>query len=339
MKSEDRFVERLREAIAGSDDLVVGPGDDAAVFRSEGLLVVTTDTLVEGVDFLAGEDPGRLGHRAMSVALSDIAAMGAWPAFFLLTIGFPASAAEELPLAIALAAARRAQEYGAVLAGGDLTRADQTFLSVAVWGRPAGEPIRRTGARAGDSLFLSGSPGEAAAGLALAKARAGLPAGATAAGWTPEDLPVPERTRLLAAYREPEPRLALGRALATDGLASAAIDVSDGLGLDAARLARASGVRLVIEGDCLPLSPALRSFADVSGTDPVETALEGGDDYELLFTVPPASAGRFSDPPPGWGVEVRRIGRVEPGEGAFLEEESGLRAIGDRGFDHFGARR
>lgn len=339
MKAEDRFVDRLREAIEGSAELLVGPGDDAAVLRSDGLLVATTDTLVEGVDFLTGEDPKRLGRRAVSVALSDLAAMGAWPAFFLLTIGFPASAAEELPLEIAVAAALRAQEFGAVLAGGDLTRADQTFLSVAVWGRPAGNPILRTGARAGDSLLLSGSPGEAAAGLALARARAGLPAATPPSRWTPEELPAADLTRLLAAYREPEPRLALGRALGTDGLASSAIDVSDGLGVDAARLSRASGVRLVIESDSLPLSPALRSFAALAGTDPVETALGGGDDYELLFTVPAASASRFSDPPADWGVEVQRIGRVEPGAGVFLEEERGLRPIGDRGFDHFGGPR
>jgi len=333
MKSEDRFVDRLREAIAGSGDLLVGPGDDAAVFRSDGLLVATTDTLVEGVDFLTGEDPTRLGRRAMSVALSDLAAMGAWPAFFLLTIGFPESAADDLPLEIAVAAARRAQEFGAALAGGDLSRAAETFLSVAVWGKPAGEPILRGGARAGDVLFLSGWLGEAAAGLALARQRAGLPAGPDTGGWTPEEL------QLLAAYREPEPRLALGRALATDRLATAAIDVSDGLGLDSARLARASGVRLVIERECLPLSSALRSFAELAGTDPVETALAGGDDYELLFTVSPVNAGRFADPPSDWGVEVRRIGRVEAGAGVFLEEERGLRPVGDLGFDHFGGPR
>ncbi|MEO8349267.1 MAG: thiamine-phosphate kinase, partial [Acidobacteriota bacterium] len=298
MKSEDGFVDRLREAILGSDELLVGPGDDAAVFRSDGLLVATTDTLVEGVDFLAGEDATRLGRRAVSVALSDLAAMGAWPAFLLLTIGFPESAAEELPFEIAIAAARRAEEFGAVLAGGDLSRADQTFLSVVAWGKPAGEPILRSGACAGDVLFLSGWPGEAAAGLALARARAGGTVGGNPGGWTPEKLPVPELTHLLAAYREPEPRLALGRALGTDGLASSAIDVSDGLGVDAARLARASGVRLVIESDSLPLSRPLRSFAELAGTDPVETALGGGDDYELLFTVPAASAARFSDPPP-----------------------------------------
>lgn len=339
MKSEDRFVDRLREKVAGSVELLVGPGDDAAVFRSEGLLVVTTDTLVESVDFLSGEDPARLGRRAVSVALSDLAAMGAWPAFFLLTIGFPESASEELPLEIAVAAAARAQEFGAVLAGGDVSRAAETFLSVAVWGKPAGKPILRSGARSGDVLFLSGWPGEAAAGLALARARAGLATGTTAPAWTPEELPVPDLTRLLAAYREPEPRLALGRALAVDGLATAAIDVSDGLGKDSARLARSSKVRLVIESDSLPLSPALRSFGKLARVDPVETALGGGDDYELLFTVSPADAGRFADPPPDWGVEVRRVGRVEPGAGAFLEEERGLRPVGDRGFDHFGGTR
>lgn len=339
MKSEDQFVDRLREAIAGTSDLLIGPGDDAAVFRSDGLLVATTDTLVEGIDFLTGEDPARLGRRAMSVALSDLAAMGAWPTFFLLTIGFPASAADELPLEIAVAAAGRAQAFGAALAGGDLSRAAQTFLSVAVWGKPAGEPILRSGARAGDVLFLSGWPGEAAAGLALARARAGLPATPNGRGWTPEQLPVPELTRLLAAYREPEPRLALGRGLATGRLATAAIDVSDGLGVDSARLARASGVRLVIEREALPLSPALRSFAELAGTDPVEMALAGGDDYELLFTASPTNAGRFAEPPSDWGVEVRRIGRVEAGAGAFLEEERGLFPVDDLGFDHFGGSR
>ncbi len=335
MKSEDGFVDRLREAIEGSGDLLVGPGDDAAVFRSDGLLVATTDTLVEGVDFLSGEDPTRLGRRAMSVALSDLAAMGAWPAFFLLTVGFPESAADDLPLEIAVAAAARAQEFGAALAGGDLSRASQIFLSVAVWGKPAGRPMLRSGARAGDVLFVSGWLGEAAAGLALARAGAGFPARPDTGGWTPGGLPVPDLTRLLAAYREPEPRLALGRALASDRLATAAIDVSDGLGLDSARLARASGVRLVIERERLPLSPALRSFAELTGTDPVETALAGGDDYELLFTVSPVNAGRFADPPSDWGVNVRRIGRVEPGAGVYLEDERGLRPVGDLGFDHF----
>lgn len=340
VKPEDRFVERLREALPGREGLLVGPGDDAAVLRGEaGPLVATTDTLVEGIDFLSGEDPGRLGRRAVSVALSDLAAMGAWPDFFLLTIGLPGSAGADVALSIALAAAKRGEEFGATLAGGDLSRAAEIFLSVAAWGRPAGNPIARSGARPGDVLFLSGWPGEAAAGLVLARVRAGLDPGRGAGGWTPEELAVPVETRLLAAYRDPEPRLPLGRSLGQEGLATAAIDVSDGLGADAARLGRASRVRLMIERDELPLSPALRSFAALAGRDPLELALGGGDDYELLFTVAPEKAGRFADPPPEWGVSVRRIGRAEAGEGVFLEEESGRRPIGDLGFDHFEERR
>jgi thiamine-monophosphate kinase len=340
VKPEDRFVERLREGLTRTERLLVGPGDDGAVVEApSGPIVATTDTLVEGIDFLPGDDAARVGRRAVSVALSDLAAMGAWPDFFLLTVGFPGSAEEGFPLAVSLAAARRGEEFGAVLAGGDLSEAAEVFVSVALWGRPAGRPITRADAKPGDVLFLSGSPGEAAAGLALARARGGFDPGRGGGGWTPEQLPVAHETRLLGAYRDPEPRLPLGRGLARERLATAAIDVSDGLGADAARLARASGVRLVIQSGDLFLSPALRSFAELAACDPLALAIGGGDDYELLFTVAAADAGRLADPPPEWGVEVRRIGRVEAGEGVFLEEEHGLRPIGDLGFDHLEKRR
>lgn len=340
MKPEDRFVERLREQLAEDERLLIGPGDDAAVVALEaGTLVATTDTLVEGIDFLAGEDPVRLGRRAVSVALSDLAAMGAWPDFLLLTVGFPRSAAEEFPLMVSVAAARRGEEFGARLAGGDLSSSAEVFVTVAVWGRPVGAPIARAGARPGDVLFLSGTVGDAAAGLAIARARAGLEPGRGRGGWTPEQLSPAEETRLLGAYRDPEPRLPLGRALARNGLATAAIDVSDGLGADAARLARASGVRLVIESAEMPLSPALRSFANLAGLDAMSLAVEGGDDYELLFTVAASDAPGFSDPSPEFGVDVQRIGRVEAGQGVFLEGDDGQRPIDDLGFDHFEERR
>jgi thiamine-monophosphate kinase len=346
VKSEDRFVERLRERLASGESRLshaervpIGPGDDGAVVRGDaGQFVVTTDTLVEGIDFPADEDASRIGRRAVSVALSDLAAMGAWPDFYLLTLGVPVSRSEDFALDVSLSAAARGEEFGALLAGGDISRAAEVFVTVAAWGRPAGAPILRSGARPGDALFLSGWPGEAAAGLAIARARAGLDSATSRAGRTPEELPVIHETRLLGAYRDPEPRLPLGRALGRDALATAAIDVSDGIGADAERLARASGTRIVIERAEFPLSPALMSFARISGVDALETALGGGDDYELLFTVKPGNAAIFSDPPAEWGVEVRRIGRVESGEGAFLEDEAGLRPIGDRGFDHFEER-
>lgn len=343
MTPEDRFVARLREALGSTERLLVGPGDDAAVVRvgtgSPGSLVVTTDTLVEGVDFLAGEVSASLGRRAVSVAFSDLAAMGAWPDFFLLTLGFRDPTGEELLLDLALEAARRGREFGAFLAGGDLSRAAEIFLSVSAWGTLSGEPILRFGARPGDVLALSGWPGDAAAGLAVARARAGLEAFPRGESFRPEALPTPHETQLLAAYRDPEPRLPLGRALAVERLATAAIDVSDGLGLDAGRLAAASGVRVVIERESLPLSPALRSFASLAGRDPIDLALSGGDDYELLFTTTAADAARIADPPSEWGVAVRPIGRIEAGEGAFLEDERGTRPIGDAGFDHLGEAR
>lgn len=344
MTPEDRFVARLRESLGSNERLLVGPGDDAAVVRvgtgsTGSLLVATTDTLVEGVDFLPGEQPASLGRRAVSVAFSDLAAMGAWPDFFLLTIGFPDSANEEVPLALARAAARRGMEFGAPLVGGDLSRAAEIFLSVSVWGTPAGRPTLRSGARPGEILALSGWPGDAAAGLAVARSRAGLEAFAGAGRFRPEELPTPHETQLLAAYRDPEPRLPLGRALAVEGLATAAIDVSDGLGIDAARLAAASGVRVVVERESLPLSPALQSFASHTGRDPIELALSGGDDYELLFTTSAEGAARLADPPAEWGVAVRAIGRIEAGQGAFLEDDRGTRSIADMGFDHFGAAR
>ena len=296
MKAEDRFVEKLR-ALLPASGAVLGPGDDAALVRTaEGLLAATTDLLVEGVDFLPGEDPERLGRRAAAVNLSDLAAMGALPEFFLLSVGFPPGKGEDFPLAIARGAIARAGEFGAHLVGGDLSAAPQTVISVALWGRPAGL-LTRSGASPGDGVYVSGHPGQAAAGLRLARA--------PVAGVAPED----ERI-LRHAFHDPLPRVALGAELARHGLASAAIDVSDGLGIDAARLARASGVRLVLEKESLPVSAALQSFASRAGLDPLYLVLGGGDDYELLFTVRRRRSASSSTPvPPGSLRGPHRPGR------------------------------
>jgi thiamine-monophosphate kinase len=321
VRAEDRFVEKLRALLPGSG-AVLGPGDDAALVRStEGLLAATTDLLVEGVDFLPGEDPERLGRRAAAVNLSDLAAMGALPEFFLLAIGFPPEKGEEFPLAIARGAIARAGEFGAHLVGGDLSAAPQTVISVALWGRPAGAPLTRSGASPGDGLYVSGHPGQAAAGLRLARARV--------AGVAPEDEQI-----LRDAFHDPVPRVALGAELARHGLSSAAIDVSDGLGIDAARLARASGVRLVLERESLPASAALESFAARAGLDPVDLVLGGGDDYELLFTVPAPAQERLERHAGAFGASVTRIGRVEKGAGAVLSEGGALRDIAGFGHDH-----
>ncbi|HKF44692.1 MAG TPA: thiamine-phosphate kinase [Thermoanaerobaculia bacterium] len=327
MTAEDRFVEKLSALLPEAERVLVGPGDDAAVFHVEaGEVVATTDLLVEGVDFLPDTAPEAIGRRALAVNLSDLAAMGARPETFLLTIGFPAEKGEEFPLAVARGALSRAECWKASLVGGDLSDAPVVVVSVALWGRAERSPLLRSGGKPGDDLYLSGFPGRAAAGLALASRKG------------PASLDARHARELLAAYEDPEPRVALGLELSRRGLAAAAIDVSDGVGIDAGRLARASGVRVVIEEKELPLSPALAEAAAALGTDPSAWMLAGGDDYELLFSARPESTDAIAKLSTA-EVPVTRIGRLEEGEGAFGVGAGGLRDVSRSGWDHFGRRR
>ena len=330
MKPEDRFVERLRALLPSDDRVRIGPGDDAAVLSAgAGEYAVTTDMLVESVDFFPEEDPESIGRRAIAVNLSDLAAMGARPDFFLLSIASPPSRGEDFPLAVARGALSRAGPLRVSLVGGDLSRAPAAAVSVALWGGCVGVWLTRSGARPGDLLFLSGFAGRAAAGLRLASR--GLPPVPGTSG-----LPPHEERELLAAYRDPEPRVALGLDLARERLAHAAIDVSDGLGVDAARLARGSGVKAVLESQRIPVSPALAAFARHEGLDPIEWMLAGGDDYELLFAAPETALPALVAGRPGWGTPVTRIGSLERGHGAVLRDASGTeRDIAGLGHDHF----
>jgi thiamine-monophosphate kinase len=335
VKPEDRFVERLRSLLSASDSILLPPGDDAAVIaRPAGPLAVTTDLLVEGVDFLRGEDPERLGRRAAAVNLSDLAAVGAQPEFFLLSIGFPPERGEDFPLAVAKGAISRAAEFGAHLLGGDLSAAPQTVVSVALWGRPVAAPITRAGASPGDSLYVSGSPGLAAAGLRLARILEAFAEHGSAHEPRFAALSPADQDRLLKAFHDPIPRVPLGMALARHRLASAGIDISDGLGVDAGRLARSSHVRIVVEKGRLPISASLMSFAAMQELDALDLVLAGGDDYELLFTVPEGEGARLSAHSGDFGVPVTRIGSVERGSGAVLRDRSGERDIGELGHDH-----
>ena len=332
-------MEKIRALAGSSPSLAIGPGDDAAVVsRAAGLLAATTDMLVEGIDFLPGEDPERLGRRAAAVNLSDLAAMGAEPEFFLLSIALPAASNDEVALGIVRGAIARAARYGAVLAGGDLSAAPLLVLSIAFWGRPVGEPLTRSGASPGDLVYVSGHPGEAAAGLRLAARISAFRADGSDASRIPE-LSSEDQKRLLSAFRDPEPRVELGMFLAGERLATSAIDVSDGLGIDAGRLARASKVRLTLEKDRLPISSGLAAFSALEELDATELAVGGGDDYELLFTVREADAARLADRTAAPGVPLRAIGRVSEGEGVFLQDGLGERDIASVGHDHFDAVR
>jgi thiamine-monophosphate kinase len=325
MGAEDRFVDRLRELVPSDDAVRIGPGDDAAVFGTSGReMIATTDLLVEGVDFLPGADLELLGRRAVSVNLSDAAAMGARPRFFLLSIVIPSGRGEDEALAICRGAIARGAEFGASLAGGDLSRGPAIVLSVALWGELDQAPVTRSGGRPGDALYLTGHPGRAAAGLRIAASGAGR----SALGEADREL--------LDAYLDPEPRVAFSLALAAAGIPRAAIDVSDGLGIDAGRLARASGARAVLERDRIPISPALAAWARREGVDALDCALGGGDDYELLFAAPEEAEREISRL--AGEVGVARIGRLEEGRGAVLRDSGGERAIDGLGYDHFEGR-
>lgn len=299
-------------------DVVLGIGDDGAVLRPPPGhdLVAVTDTLIEGVHFPIGAAPRSIGHRSLAVNLSDVAAMGASPAWALLSLTLP-QADEGWLREFATGFGRLAREHDVALVGGDTT-GGALVVTVQVLGFvPTGGGLRRAGGAPGDAIFVSGTPGDAAAGLALEMGAAG-PGGLDEA-WL--------RDRFLY----PTPRVALGQRLRD--LASACIDVSDGLYGDLAKLAAASGCGAEIDAARLPLSPALLRLL---GEDKaLERALAGGDDYELCFTVPAARVAEAEALFAAQPTPVRCIGRLVSGSDVRLQRGGRVMQFSHAGFDHF----
>ncbi len=338
---EDVLVGRLQRLFATRRrDVLVGIGDDAAVVAGAGRLVASTDALVEGTDFRKDADPRRLGRKALSVNLSDLAAMGATPLWSLLTLGLPRRTDPAWFDAFTEGFREVAQENGVAVVGGDLSAATELFASVTVLGRaPEKGLLRRDGAKSGDSLYVSGTLGSAAAGFLFLEAGYRLRPDKT--------VRCPGRKRLLKARAaevarlirhqvDPRPKLDLGRLLAEGGIASAAIDLSDGLSRDLHRLCRASGLSATLEIDSLPVDTGIRELGGLVRLDPLRLALFGGEDYGLLFTVPKRKrplAERLSARFP-----IRAIGILDdhgqPGT-VLLRTASGLRPLPDAGWDHF----
>jgi len=314
--------------------VLCGIGDDCAVLEAGAagrVLLLTTDLLTEGVHFEQHTCPAHLlGRKALAANLSDIAAMGGEPTFFTVSLAAPPDTPVDWVDALYRGLLERAAASGAALVGGDTSASRGPItVSLALLGEcPAEECLYRRGARPGDGVFVTGWPGESAAGLALLEAAAA--GGRPAAGPADADL-----AHLRSRHLDPDPRLDAGRRLAAGKLATALIDVSDGLAADLGRLAEASGVGACLEGGRVPLSGALRRGAEALGRDPLRLALTGGEDYELLFTAPgdaeEASLAR------SLGLPVRRIGRVtEPGTPLRILDPAGrpLR-LEHPGYDHF----
>ena len=299
-----------------SPELLLGSGDDAAVIAvpSAARLVVAVDTLVEGVHFPAGLRADAIGHRLAAVNLSDLAAMGALPRFATLALTLPHLDESWLaPFAAGLG--RTLKAAGASLIGGDTTRGPLT-LTLQLLGFVDGDPLTRRGARCGDVIAVSGTLGDARAGLDLALA-------APAAR---------HDDALLARFLWPTPRLALGCALRS--LASAAIDVSDGLLADVGHIMAQSGCRAWLDVDRLPLSAAL--LAGVGLARARDYALTGGDDYELALCIPAARLAAAQRAAQSTAVSLTVIGEVLSGAGVQCRDSSGrdvTPAVG--GYRHF----
>lgn len=278
--------------------------DDAAFLETAGPLVVTADAIVEGVHFLPDDPIEMIAQKALRVNISDVVAKGAAPSHYLLTLQWPSGRpASEIEL-FAAGLARDQATFGCTLLGGDTTATPGPLsVSVTMFGRPLGaRPPSRAGARAGDDVWVTGTIGDGWLGLmALTEGLATLDAAAAA--------------YLAGRYRMPTPRLAFTAVIAA--FARASMDVSDGLLGDAAKLAAASGVRLVLEPDTIPLSAPASAWlvAQADRRQGLATLLTGGDDYEILFTAAAASRSRLHEAAADAGVPLRRIGAVHAGEG------------------------
>jgi len=298
-------------------ELRVGPGDDAAVL--EGGWCLSSDLAIEEVHFRRDWLTAReIGARAVAAALSDLAAMAARPVAILLSMALPSPGGAELAEELQEGAAGEAARFGAVIAGGDLSRSPGPIVvDVTVIGRTP-HPVLRSGALPGDEVWVTGALGGAAGAVRL---------------WLAGEVPPPA---LRQAFAHPTPRISEALWLAGEGCLRAALDLSDGVAGDAGHLAAAGGVRVVIEAGLVPLHPALLS-GDFSEAVRLELALGGGEDYELCLITPPgALAGRKGEFEKRFGVPLTRIGRVESGAGVEVRDEPGRSAPRvSGGFSHF----
>jgi thiamine-monophosphate kinase len=300
-------------------DVRIGVGDDGAVVvpPASRELVLVTDTLVEGVHFPLGSAAASIGHRAFAVNLSDLAAMGAEPAWALLALTLPGPDEPWLG-EFARAAGDICRRYGVALIGGDTTRGPLSLTVTLAGIVPIGVALERRGGQAGDAVFVTGSPGDAAAGLALEQGRLHVPDAMS-------------QQILRDRFLFPTPRCEVGIELR--GLASACIDVSDGLGGDLEKLCAASGCGAELDAAALPVSDSL--LAAVGREAAREYALTGGDDYELLFTVPLARLGAMTNAIARGLGPVTRIGSLVTGSGVRVFSRGGVMQVSGAGFDHF----
>jgi thiamine-monophosphate kinase len=304
--------------------LLQGIGDDVAVIEMEKkVLLATTDILIEGVHFSRSWiDPRRLGMKALTVNLSDIAAMGGTPKYFLVSLGLPGDLPFSFVSSFYLGLKEAAKRFGVDLVGGDTSHSQKIVVNICLLGEGRkGSILFRKGAAAGDHLFVSGTLGDSALGLNILR-KGGLTA---------------RPNGLIRKHLCPVPRIELGRALGKDRLATAMIDVSDGLLIDTKHLLDESGVGARIWEERIPLSGLYRRWVRLYSKDPLRIALTGGEDYELLFTAPPGARRKIMPLAGSLNLPITCIGEIRPRkEGFRLIRKNGTEySPAFLGFEHF----
>lgn len=337
MKDEFDFIRALRERAAVSPSLsssVTGIGDDAAVFQvaSGKQAVITTDLLIEDIDFRRTTiPPYLLGHKALAVSLSDIAAMGARPRWSLISIGIPEDVWQtDFVDRLYSGWFELAKRYDVHLIGGDTSRAAEKIVidSIVLGECSANQAVKRSGAKPGDQIFVTGSLGAAAAGLRLVER------GAHLAEQNLHDDDSQKLDHVLLRQLRPEPRVGWGIVLGEERLATSMIDISDGLSSDLNHLCEASGVGALIDSSVLPIDSQVTELCGRRALDPLQLALHGGEDFELLFTINPNDIKRL--PRRVDGIQITRIGEIRThDEGVKISERSRIWPLNPGGWRHF----
>lgn len=329
---EHRMVSRFRQLAeaALTPGVILGPGDDTALLRvpPDRVLLFTCDMLAEGVHFRRDwATPWQIGWKAMTVNLSDLAAMGGEPGFAVASISMPGQAERAVAEGIAEGMIAAASGYGAALVGGDLVGSTGPItVDVAALGWVEEElALRRSGARAGDAILVTGALGASAAGLEALKH-----------GLQGDNDPSVQEA--LTAHLTPRPRLKEGRTIAATRLATAMMDLSDGLAMDLPRLCAESGLGARVWRERLPIAPACAAVAQQVGAQASSLAITGGEDYELLFTCPPEAVSQIVDALSGvGGVGVTVIGDMTERRDIISVDREGREWGLGTGFNHFAA--
>ncbi len=334
---ERALLRRIQERAPSVAGVVVGVGDDAAAVEIGPFALLTTDSLVEGVHFLREAVPARLlGRKALSVNLSDVAAMGGIARYATVSLCLPPDLELGWLDSLYDGLLERAAEAGVGLVGGNLTRRSEGIVVDVALLAEAGRLLLRSGALPGDRVVVTGTLGAAAEGVRLLGEGARLDEDGqllSGGSWSGESLPAV--AACLRAQLDPRPPLALARSIAERGFARAGMDLSDGLSSDLPEICRKSGIRAVIDAGALPIDPHARLIEEARSGDATALALYGGEDYQLLLAVGPEEIEELVELACVWGVPVTAIGEFAEGEGEVtLRDAAGVHPLAPGGHDH-----